>query len=57
MTDCSGDRLEEVKLQNIYCGEIFGRKKLMCARKIAKIRTRKNFVPQGKMMYHFDKPQ
>ena len=26
MTDCSDDRLEEVKLQNIYCGEIFCRK-------------------------------
>ena len=26
MTDCSDDRLEEFKLENIYCGEIFCRK-------------------------------
>ena len=26
MIDCSDDRLEEFKLENIYCGEILGRK-------------------------------
>ena len=48
MTDCSDDRLEEFKLDNkLFTVEKFFAGK-MCAGKIAKIRTCKNFVPQGK---------